>query len=492
MSDLTVERATAVIQAAMNHKMFPAGVMPESDKDKVEEAGKLVQLALQGEKIAKDIGRENLPNYQAVAAVLSEAQVSLADEQPVSAELPSAPPGPPAGGEESGTAGPEASAPPPVAPSPPPAAPVPSEAAGRDQGEVWEDQNGGQWRIVSDSGGPQLTATSMATNEETILPSGFLVRRIDQVPSSPSPPPSPAQASPPPSSPSPLPSPETAPTPEPTSSVPSGAELPAPSSPPSVPSPSSTSDSPADVSRETASETHQPDFLIPGENRTGPDGNTWVLELIENNERIIVTDIFGGHRSVTSPADWLTWPVIAGVMGLHEEPESEQPPLPAPVDDDEGDDDYADLLAQVDANYAPKGMPAPMDLSRPPLNMPEDLTQVDAINARMYHSQFNALAARSRYLAGLERAKARSCERLYKHHLKGAMRDARQEMGKDASVTEVTQKAEDHEVVANWLRRRDMHADRAEAFETFLRFYTEDVTVLSRDWTMREAEQAGS
>lgn len=172
--------------------------------------------------------------------------------------------------------------------------------------------------------------------------------------------------------------------------------------------------------------------------------------------------------------------------------EETQPPLPTPVDDDEGDEKYAELLDQVVADYQPLGMPVPMDLARPPSPMPDDLTQVDDISARAYHSQFNALAARARYLHGLEAAKARACDRVYKFNLKGAMRVARESLGQSASVTEVQQLAEDNELVEPWMRRRDLHADRAEAYRTFLTFYTEDVSVLSRDWTMRDKEERGS
>lgn len=137
-------------------------------------------------------------------------------------------------------------------------------------------------------------------------------------------------------------------------------------------------------------------------------------------------------------------------------------------------------------------MPVPMDLETPPAAMPDDLTGIPDVQARAFHAQFNALASRARYLQGLEAAKARACERILKQHMKLAMREARGELGKDASVTEVSQLAEDNEIVATWIRRRELHADRADAYKTFREMYTEDVTVLSRDWTMRDREEKGS
>lgn len=163
-----------------------------------------------------------------------------------------------------------------------------------------------------------------------------------------------------------------------------------------------------------------------------------------------------------------------------------------PVDDDEGDDQYANLLAKVRENYEPQHMPSPMDLEHPPTKMPEDLTAIGDLEQRRLHSQFNALSARARYLYNIESAKGRACERIYRYHLKGAMRPARETLGKDATLTEVQQLAEENEIVAKWIVRRDDHQERAEAYKTYLAMYSENVTVLSRDWTMRAREESGS
>jgi hypothetical protein len=137
-------------------------------------------------------------------------------------------------------------------------------------------------------------------------------------------------------------------------------------------------------------------------------------------------------------------------------------------------------------------MPVPMDLERPPDGMPDDLTMIGDVDQRRLHSQFNALASRARYLRGLEDAKARACKRLRSSYMKAAMRQARTELGAAATVTEVTQLAEEDEVVKKWTDRMAVHADRAEAYKTFFDIYSEHVTVLSRDWTMRDAEMRGS
>lgn len=169
------------------------------------------------------------------------------------------------------------------------------------------------------------------------------------------------------------------------------------------------------------------------------------------------------------------------------------PGLTETVDDDDHDPIYAKLLDDVEANFHPRAMPVPMDLEEPPPGIPEDLTSIGVEQQRKLHSQYNALAARARYLRGLEAAKARDCDRLRKLHLKPAMREARATLGKDASVTEVTALAEENNPdVTKWADRAVHHSDRADAYGTFFDIYTENVAVLSRDYTMRATEEAGS
>jgi protein TonB len=169
-----------------------------------------------------------------------------------------------------------------------------------------------------------------------------------------------------------------------------------------------------------------------------------------------------------------------------------EPTTGAPVDEDEGDEEYASLLDAVDADYAVPGMPAPQDLENPPeLGALEDPTEDEAGN-RVLHMQYNALFARARYLYGIENAKARNCGRVRKRYMKPAMRAARTELGKDATQTEVVSLAENDEAVAKWTQRQERHADRADAYKTFMEIYAENVKTLSRDLTWAGAEERGS
>ena len=162
------------------------------------------------------------------------------------------------------------------------------------------------------------------------------------------------------------------------------------------------------------------------------------------------------------------------------------------VPDDEGDEAYAKVLAKVEADFAPEHLPAPQDLENPPqLGSVEDPTQDEALN-RVLHMQYNALFARARYLYGVEHAKARDCDRVAKRYLRAGMREARQQLGKDATVTEVREQAEESDLYATWAARRDRHADRADAYKTFAEIYAENVKTLSRDLTFAGAEERGS
>jgi hypothetical protein len=110
-------RAVAIINAAMKHGMFPQGAIPESDGDKIVEAEKLVELAKQARAVADQVGKQNVPNYQAIVDVLFEAEVTqgTGGNGNAAEELPGAPP---AGEEESAAAETKASAPPSAAGSP--------------------------------------------------------------------------------------------------------------------------------------------------------------------------------------------------------------------------------------------------------------------------------------------------------------------------------------------------------------------------------------
>lgn len=137
-------------------------------------------------------------------------------------------------------------------------------------------------------------------------------------------------------------------------------------------------------------------------------------------------------------------------------------------------------------------MPAPQDLERPPtLGALADPTEDEALN-RVLHSQYNALAARARYLFGVENALAKDCGRVRKRYMKGAVRAARQELGKQATATEVVGLAEENEDVACWTAFQERHADRADAYKAFLEIYLDNVKTLSRDLTFAGAEERGS
>lgn len=553
-AQLSVKRAEGVLGAAAKHNMLAGGVMPESDADKIVEAEKVIELARQARKVAEQIGEANVPNFQAVIDVLFEAEAGLgigaptadvnggspavaegggdgapvAHTEPLPPESPAAPPPAPteqpvAGefhvldrlatneriythvpcdGKESGSSWmvPLDDVPMPVhgstwecpgcslvapivraeieaptgrfyvydqfAPQAPPspaiesavqqmhdqkqAAPdsqppaAPDTPSGMMNGERWVDAQGNEWDILSGSGTPQIEARAVSNNEVTTLPAGFLKMR------------SPNQ--PPPSQPQP-----------PAPLVPAAPE---------------------------------PPQVTEGEIRVAPDGYSYALKTVEV-DRVLVTDVNGEPKGYVDLVVWVTWPLSLATQAPAQAP---QQPAEAPVDaepasaswsapiidDDEGDETYGNLLAHVSANYMPSAMPVPADLERPPAAMPDDLTAIPDIQARALHSQFNALASRARYLQGLEAAKARACERVLKQYMKVAMREARATLGKDASVTEVSQLAEENDGAATWIRRRDIHADRADAYKTFREMYSEDVSVLSRDWTMREIEQKGS
>lgn len=171
------------------------------------------------------------------------------------------------------------------------------------------------------------------------------------------------------------------------------------------------------------------------------------------------------------------------------EPESSDPEIP--VDDDEGDPEYANLLESSEQIFVRAGLPLPTVIHDPP-HMPEDLTGVPDEQRRKLHSQFNACSARAHFMQAIERQRKIDCKRLYNVALKPAMRTKREELGKDATVTEVKARAEEHPAVVKWLNRVERHSDHEDAYKTLFDIYTENVSVLSRDHTMASTEESGS
>lgn len=472
-----VTRAIGILNAAVRAGQLLPAAIPEDDAMKIMQAEHIVVLARQAKAVADEIGPSAIPNYPGIMEVIEEAEVFVgvgsqpgpASPTPVASMTPVPAPSPaqaptatmngqehPQGSdvppEDTGLPTPPPTQSPPPAPTPAPTPepdPVPPPALQQEPGEpvpgeLWRDANGGIWLIETSRGGPQLEARfdngDGTLGPPTILPRGFIKDRVADAPVAAQPAPLPVVPEPvvvpqqevPPSAPSPsLPSPPQPPT------TPS---TPAPPSPPSSPQPSPVSPSPSTSPTESQ-----------------PEAQAAVRPRWKD----------GKFDGFTTEA--------------------------APVDDSEGDDEYAKLLDHTTALYTPYAMPTPKDLEDPPgPGAPEDLTAVLDPEAQKLHSQYNALAARARYLRGLEAAKARDCGRVRDKYLKPARRKAREVLGKDVTLTEVTDLAEDDVDVAKWIERVQHHQDRADAFQTFFHFYTENVAVLSRDWTMRAKEESGS
>jgi hypothetical protein len=215
-----IKRATAIINTALRHSMYPAGAMPEDDIDKLTEAETLVRLCQQSYSMAQAIGPARVKNYQAIVDVLYEAEVlvgangdgAVDPAQPTPEEAQPSPPTPspqpsllpvpPAasspqaptgsGSETLGrvlTPSPASSASSSSLPSPSTAEagavdarPVDADGilAEAKVNEVWSAPNGGQWLVTKDLGGLQLEVISQATGETTVVPAGFLKERVTE------------------------------------------------------------------------------------------------------------------------------------------------------------------------------------------------------------------------------------------------------------------------------------------------------------------------
>jgi hypothetical protein len=509
-----VKRAIAVINTAMKHNMFPLGVMPESDATKIMEAEKLVTLCQQTAAMVKIIGESKVPTWPAVRDVLAEAEVFVGANgdgtgaagpppaegvtpSPASSPSPSPSPQPvpqPAPTSPAPTSSAPVIATPPSAPSPAPAAspssaspatPPPSPAAGYQVGVVYASENAGHWEVMALPEGGQIEARSIATGQSTKIPAvGFLKEQVGGVPAA-----------------------AAAPEPQPPAIV-------------------------EHIELRVNPPMNSMTYLHPGCSTWTmtplgmalPDLNTRVkcagcempfpLTVIEANGYESQSKEESSAASSPSPVPSSLQPssptpsVPLAATHTPEASSTESAPSAAPssptgssvtplsgtgapVDDHEGDEQYGTLLEEVEGLFTPPHFPVPHDLENPPDLMPEDLTLGEVENRRL-HSQYNALSARARYLWAIDHLKAKRCGRVVKTHMKPAMRRARSELGKDATVAEVKMLAEEDEGVSKWAARQEMHADRAEAYKEFFEIYAENVKTLSRDLTYAGAEQEGS
>lgn len=424
MNSFDDNRATAIIKRAQEGEMYAEGAMPESETDRVVVAEQLVEQARQVEQIRQmwiDQGKgqieleQLIPHWPVAESILFEAHVTVGSSNGnQTSELPSAPP---QSEEERPTTGQEASAPSPVAAlsqqeggdadaqaapesaqrtdATEPQSVVETGATTREDpkaDEVWADEHGQEWPIVSYSGGPMAIVRHPTTGEKTEVPAGFLKVKVPQT----------------------------------------------------------IEDVATDV--------------VP----SGKD--EWV-----DDDRVAAA-----VEDMKSPA-----------QDRYDQPDPPTPDVSIPERDDEDDEEYRKILEETEARYMPEGFPVPHQLENPPTFISiQDLVDLEDIPARTRHLQFNALAARAKLLYAVENARGRDCARARKLSLRGPMRKAREALGSSSTLTERESWAEEnHPEVFTWSERARRHSEDAEAYKTFFDMYSENVSVLSRDWTMRDKDR---
>lgn len=422
MTTFDDNRAIAIIKRAQEGEMYAEGAMPESETDRVVVAEQLVEQARQVEQIRQmwiDQGKgqieleQLIPHWPVAESILFEANVTVGSSNGnQTSKLPSAPP---QSEEERPTTGPGESAPPPVAaPSQPgggdadapasnddctdatePQSVVETGATTREEpkaDEVWADEHGQLWPIVSYSGGPMAIVRHPTTGEKTEVPAGFLKVKVPQT----------------------------------------------------------IEDVATDV--------------VP----SGKD--EWV-----DDDRVAAA-----VEDMKSPT-----------QDRYDQPDPPTPDVSIPDRDDEDDEEYRKILEETEARYMPEGFPVPHQLENPPTFISiEDLVELDDLTARQRHSEFNALAARAKLLYAVENARARDCARARKLSLRGPMRKAREDLGSSSTLTERESWVEEnYPEVSTWAERARKHSEDAEAYKTYFDMYSENVSVLSRDWTMRDKDR---
>jgi hypothetical protein len=548
--NIDVTTSVLVLQAAAQAGMVDPTKIPESDKDKVEQAESVVKLALQVQSVVKIVGKAKVPKWPDAENVLRAAgMLELDGDQPAALAPAAVPPPSPAPADDwQPPAAPEPT-PAPAAPTPPPApdeSPSPAMSrsqaesaadaaeatmdhgdgtwAGREEfirslsgldnakpisGEFWVNEAGSRFKVVTFGGGPNMEIRFAGTQETTEVPISYAKslsqQQEDDAPLPATPPLDPAAHNPVPAS-------------EGAGQQFDSAEVAA-----RLQAGEEARAARAAAERAQARQ-DEVDYASapPGEGEQGggsppepaddpipePSKGFSASDLVEPppvpaaesvqvfpNKKIDVDA--NGFQIVTptlpeNPTQTETAPSSTQDRVPHDPMrnyvESEDVP------NDDGDEVYRGILDDVIKIYSPNGMPVPLDLQNPPSAMPDDLTDVSDIENRRYHSQFNALAARAKFLHDLESAIARKCKFLLEGEMKKAKRFERAEKGDQSKITleEIKEYAQDHEECVLWKGRLDYHEARADAWKTFFDVYSQNVRVLSRDWTMKDVEREGA
>lgn len=221
----------------------------------------------------------------------------------------------------------------------------------------------------------------------------------------------------------------------------------------------------------------------------GGEGQNWLGRLLEERREFLSRHFHVPEETTTDVAAPKT-EYVGQAASEQADQQTTGSDTSIPDHDDEGDDRYQTILEDTEERYTPAGMPIPHELDDPPDIMPEMLDQVPDVVAQRLHSQFNALAARAKYLHDVEDARARECGMIHKLFLRGAKRKAREVLGSSSTITEREEWSEDNDKdVRLWGERANKHREIARARKTFFDIYTTNVVVLSRDWTMRDQQK---
>lgn len=161
IAPIDISRAIGILNAASqaDPPMIPAGGMPDTDADKIIAAEQILQLALQADQVAQQIGTENVPNYNVVKEVLAEAYVTVGVGSPPGPATSTAlapPPDIQKMADETGMAieGSSFTDPPgtnfraePGGEAPALTTPAVTDPGEIRQGENWFDDDGGEWYV---------------------------------------------------------------------------------------------------------------------------------------------------------------------------------------------------------------------------------------------------------------------------------------------------------------------------------------------------------
>lgn len=178
-----------------------------------------------------------------------------------------------------------------------------------------------------------------------------------------------------------------------------------------------------------------------------------------------------------------------------EAPEASPPGAPEIVGDNPTPTPVPSSSDNVYAKMSRERLPIPPEMEGEAPEMPLDLTGLDDRQIRYLHGAFNAYLARTNYLISLEALALARAKSVHKHTVdavRNKIPKIDEDTGKAKLAADIDAEVNAVGEVEEWSLRIDEHESMLIMLKGLAGIYSSNVSVLSREWSMRSEEWSRS